>query len=245
MEKVTIITVCFNAEEVIEKTIKSVLSQTYLNKEYIVVDGASTDHTVIIIDQYRDKIDKIISEKDYGIYDAMNKGIRNASGEWLIFLNAGDVFASKSVLEEIFTNGISTNISFLYSDAYMQYGSTKLICTMNFDKGALNHQCCIYRKKLHEIIGFYLVTKKLIISDYIFFIQVPNDCVRKIDTIISVYEGGGVSSKFPSRRFALCADVVFRRRSFFNMIKTALMQNLGDFLPLKFKYKLKKIIYNE
>lgn len=88
--KFSIITVTYNAEKYIEETIMSVITQTYHNIEYIIVDGASTDNTMDIVNKYKDRINVIISEPDKGLYDAMNKGIDLATGDYLCFLNAGD-----------------------------------------------------------------------------------------------------------------------------------------------------------
>jgi glycosyltransferase involved in cell wall biosynthesis len=88
--KFTIITVTFNAEAVLEDTIQSIVTQTYKNVEYIIVDGASTDGTMAIVQKYRDHIHKVVSEPDGGLYDAMNKGLRLATGDYVCFLNAGD-----------------------------------------------------------------------------------------------------------------------------------------------------------
>lgn len=101
--KVSVITVCWNCKENIEKTLKSVIGQTYPNVEYIIVDGASTDGTLEIIEKYREDITTLISEADSGIYNAMNKGVKVATGQWCIFMNAGDVFASKDVISEMFS----------------------------------------------------------------------------------------------------------------------------------------------
>ena len=90
--KFSVITVTYNAEAVLEDTIQSVISQTYRHVEYIIVDGASKDKTLSIIDRYKDHIAKVTSEPDKGLYDAMNKGIRLATGDYLCFLNAGDSF---------------------------------------------------------------------------------------------------------------------------------------------------------
>ena len=99
--KFSIITVTYNAEKVLEDTIQSVISQTYHHIEYIIVDGASKDGTLSIINRYRSRIHTVVSEPDKGLYDAMNKGIRRAKGEYLIFLNAGDAFHAPSSLQEI------------------------------------------------------------------------------------------------------------------------------------------------
>lgn len=97
----SIITVCYNSVDVIEKTIISVINQEYADYEYIVVDGSSSDGTICIINKYSKQINKIISEKDSGIYDAMNKGIKMASGKYLLFLNADDVLYSNTTLNKV------------------------------------------------------------------------------------------------------------------------------------------------
>lgn len=102
--KVTIITVTFNCEQILEETIKSCISQDYSNKEYIIIDGASTDGTIKIIKKYASYISYWKSEPDKGIYDAMNKGIEHSTGDWIIFMNAGDFFAAPNVLSRIFNN---------------------------------------------------------------------------------------------------------------------------------------------
>ena len=96
--KISVITVCFNCERTIENTIKSVINQDYKDVEYILIDGASTDDTLKIINKYDYKISKIISEKDVGIYDAINKGINIASGEIISLLHGNDIFFNNQVL---------------------------------------------------------------------------------------------------------------------------------------------------
>lgn len=241
--KISIITVCFNAEADIEKTIISVLGQTFQDYEYIIVDGASKDTTMQIVGKYSGKIHQVISEPDKGIYDAMNKGIHLANGEWLIFMNAGDYFSSPTLLSDVFNQKIPDHIDFLYSDVYMLHKDKWQLCTMNFEKGALNHQSVIYRKKLHDSIGYYIVTAKLIISDYLFFIQVPGHSVMKLNQVFSFYAGGGASDHLSARQHALCADVVFRRRGYWNMFFVCLCKFLGDLLPVNLKYSIKKILF--
>lgn len=113
---ISIITICYNAASDLEKTIKSVAAQKFKDFEYIVIDGQSKDSTLDIIKRNEDVISKWVSEPDKGIYDAMNKGIRMAEGDWLIMMNAGDVFADSEVLANVFKNPISDEISFLYGD---------------------------------------------------------------------------------------------------------------------------------
>lgn len=97
----SIITVTYHAESVLEETILSVVSQTYHNIEYIIVDGASKDRTLSIVNKYRDRIQAVVSEPDKGLYDAMNKGLKMAKGEYVCFLNAGDTFHEDDTLQLI------------------------------------------------------------------------------------------------------------------------------------------------
>lgn len=99
--KFSVITVTYNAEAVLEETIQSVITQTYHHMEYIIVDGASTDGTLSIVERYKDRIARIVSEPDMGLYDAMNKGIRLATGDYLCFLNAGDSFHEDGTLQQM------------------------------------------------------------------------------------------------------------------------------------------------
>lgn len=99
---VSVVTVVYNDCQHIEKTMQSVLGQTYGNVEYIVIDGASTDGTVDLIKNYQEKLAYFTSEKDNGVYYAMNKSIPHIHGEWVIFMNSGDIFNNENVLERIF-----------------------------------------------------------------------------------------------------------------------------------------------
>jgi glycosyltransferase involved in cell wall biosynthesis len=99
--KISVITVCYNSADVLDITLRSAYSQGYSNVEHIVIDGASTDGTPALLDTHREWISKMVSEPDYGIYDAMNKGLRIATGDVVGFLNAGDRYAHPDVLQQV------------------------------------------------------------------------------------------------------------------------------------------------
>lgn len=124
--KISIVTVSFNAKEVIEKTIISVINQTYNNLEYLIIDGGSKDGTQDIVHKYISNVDYYVSEKDGGIYFGMNKGIDAATGDYLLFLNSGDVFADDKVVEDV-ANFISA-----HEDCEVVYGNSEQI----FEYGA-------------------------------------------------------------------------------------------------------------
>lgn len=119
MLKVSIITVCYNSSETIESTIQSVVSQNYSNIEYIIVDGLSTDDTLKIVDRYKSNISKVISEKDDGIYDAINKGIALTTGEILAILHADDFYADNTVISEIVDTFTKQQVEAVYGN--LQY----------------------------------------------------------------------------------------------------------------------------
>lgn len=113
--KVTVVTVVFNNKDGIRETIESVINQT-LPCEYIIIDGGSTDGTVDIIKEYDTQIDYWVSEPDNGIYDAMNKGIKVATGEWILFMNSGDTFHNEYVLERIFSQSYNEKVGVIWGN---------------------------------------------------------------------------------------------------------------------------------
>jgi Glycosyl transferase family 2 len=192
---ISVITVVFNGEQKIAQTIQSVINQDYENVEYIIIDGGSSDRTIEIIGQYADRIDYWQSARDLGIYDAMNKGIDLATGEWLNFMNCGDLFYSYQSLSAI---PLKSNVDFYYSDAilYNSRGNTELwVCSQ--EQRVLTHQSIVYRKNLHSNYQ-YLVHNRLTISDYFFFRQ--NDAKNwcKLDSPISIYNTEGTSNSSSS-----------------------------------------------
>lgn len=115
---ISIVTVTYNCEEVLEDTIHSVISQTYSNIEYIIIDGNSSDGTLDIIQKYESHLSTFISEPDKGIYDAMNKGIEHAHGKWINFMNAGDTFYSKDAVTDFVSN--------ILNDTVIAYGDSMI-----------------------------------------------------------------------------------------------------------------------
>jgi len=114
--KVSIVTVTYNSEATVEDTIKSVVNQDYDSIEYIIIDGLSTDSTLAIVNRYKDKIAKIISEKDNGIYDAISKGISMASGDIVVALNSDDMYASNSIISSVVSLFQQTHADVVYGD---------------------------------------------------------------------------------------------------------------------------------
>lgn len=191
--KISVITVCYNASSDLEKTIESVIHQNYDNLEYIIIDGGSSDDTEKVINKYRSYIDKYVSESDNGIYDAMNKGIKLATGKWLNFMNAGDVFFNNHVLSDIFSLFIPDGKVFLYSDVYRVNAGKLELWENNRQKCAVNHQASIYRKNLHQMYGFYQSRKPYSTYDLLFFLSIPEECFLKVIFPIAISSSGGVT----------------------------------------------------
>lgn len=190
--KVSVITVVRNAVDKIESTVKSVLAQDYDNVEYIVVDGCSTDGTFEIIDRYKNRLSAFVSEKDNGIYDALNKGIMMATGEWIGIMNAGDVFASNDVLSKVFGAGQSLDkVGVVYGDAIAVDDDVEQYCVASDAISDLEigpcyrHGASFVRRDTHRQYLFDLAKKPLIgfALDY--------------EQIFRMYKGGVVFQKVP------------------------------------------------
>lgn len=163
--KISIITVSYNSEATIRDTIESVLSQTYNNIEYIVIDGASKDSTLSIINEYKERISLIVSERDNGIYDAMNKGIRMASGDVVGILNSDDVFFDSNSVQSIAEN-FSKNTDAVYADlVYVNRDNlnkpSRFYSSKNFSLSRIRfgimlpHPTFYVRRCLFDKLGFY------------------------------------------------------------------------------------------
>lgn len=196
---ISIITVVLNGEQYLYKTIQSVINQTYNNLEYIIIDGGSTDRTVDLIKKNKDKIDYWVSEKDNGIYDAMNKGIDIATGEWINFMNAGDEFYNYSVLMNLFNNKNHQAAEIIYGNHEIIYpaGRNRFVkagILKNLWKGEIfSHQASFVKKNYLKKNKFD--TRKKIAADFeIYYRALQNYTKFKfIDLTVAKFEAGGVS----------------------------------------------------
>lgn len=123
---ISVVTVIYNAKDSLEGTISSVIEQTYPRVEYIIIDGGSHDGTVELLREYANRVDYWVSEPDRGIYDAMNKGIAAANGEWILFINAGDEFYSPHTLE-LLSRDLSESADVVYGDVEIRYEDTRVV----------------------------------------------------------------------------------------------------------------------
>lgn len=205
--KVSIITVCKNAESAIERTMLSVVTQSCFaeNIEYLIIDGASTDKTLEIIKQYADKYPiKWISEPDSGIYNAMNKGIKLASGDYLLFLNAGDYLVHYNVIKSLMNLFENNEFDLIYGDVLSidplseQYWikATKDPDIFFLFNDSLAHQAVFYKRNLFDKFGLY-DENFTILADNVFNKKIICDklvSVKHINQIISVFFSDGISS---------------------------------------------------
>ena len=206
--KVSVITVVRNAVDKIESTVKSVLAQDYDNVEYIVVDGCSTDGTLEIIDRYRDKLAALVSEKDNGIYDALNKGVMMATGEWVGIMNAGDVFASNDVLSKLFGAGQQIDSAdVLYGDAIAVYDGVEQYfraseTISDLENGpCYRHGASFVRRDIHRKYLFDIAKEPLLgfALDYeqIFRMYKGGVSFKKVPCAVIKYELRGASTVSP------------------------------------------------
>lgn len=194
---ITVVTVVYNGEPTLEQTIQSVVNQTYDNVEYIIVDGGSKDGTLDIIKKYEDEIDYWQSEPDKGIYDAMNKGIRLATGDYICLLNADDWFenyACERVSQEIKHDQFDVYYAIARvlnnaGDIYDIHGSTINI----INRCSVAHQTAFINKKIYSEYKYDTMYKSA--ADYDFFCRLAKDkkSFKFIDTIFVNYRLNGMS----------------------------------------------------
>ena len=260
--KISVVTVCYNAVETIEKTILSVINQTYQNIEYIIIDGGSKDGTVDVINKYCDKIAYFVSEPDKGIYDAMNKGIKAATGDWINFMNAGDGFHNDYVVNE-FLQQADTKYDIIYGsiikvlpDIHYRYDPYPI--EMMEKCMPLPHQGTFIKVSFHKNHLFDTSFKSS--GDYHFFYNAYYHYGAKfqqIDLVVADFdESGGMSKKnIKTARMEdlriwgkehSCSSVLYIwiRILYWQIMKFA-DSNLPEFLSRKWRnYKLEKQGYH-
>lgn len=196
--KYSIITINYNNRDGLEKTILSVINQTCQDFEYIIIDGGSTDGSVDVIKKYADRIDYWVSEPDKGIYNAMNKGILQAHGEYLNFMNSGDFFYDNEVLEKVLLENYNVDIIFgkaFVNNSEVTYCVHKEISLYSLCITGFNHQATFYKKILFDNLTYD--ESLLLLSDWKFTTQqvIFHHCSYKfIDIIIVDYNLFGISS---------------------------------------------------
>lgn len=211
--KFSVITVCYNSEKTIQKTLQSIKDQTYKNIEYIIIDGGSIDSTLAIIDEYKDIVDVIVSEPDNGIYDAMNKGIKLATGDYIGFLNSDDYYTN-DIFEEYYKSLVKHKSDYIYADTiyYNDNESWTYKCNHPQEKKFIKflnkgtqfcHQTLYVKKLTFMKVGIF--NEQFIISaDYDFFLRLFHYKDTKgfyIPKIVCFFYIGGKSSNFFKTRF--------------------------------------------
>jgi len=198
--KISVITVCLNSCETIEKTIESVIGQSYHEKEYIIIDGGSTDGTVDIIKKYENDIAYWHSFKDDGIYDAMNQGIDEASGDIICFLNSNDWYEDEvfekiiASFEEENCDVVSGRVAWIIENQVMGYSAKEVTKKDIYEKMIYQHPAMFVKSKLFEQYGKFDLTYKMA-ADYEWILRVYSEGanIKTIDRIITNFRRGGIS----------------------------------------------------
>lgn len=203
--KISIVTVCFNSKEFLTKTILSVKNQKFNDYEFIVIDGGSTDGSLAVLHSNSDFIDCLISEADKGIYDAMNKALTIAKGEWIFFLNAGDEFFNNDVLFDA-SKVLDFNYGFVTGGVVYRF-LTKNILTFTKQKitpfyiSVAHHQGTFIRTDILRNLKYSPKYKLRAETDFFFRAYRLGYKFKNTDIIFSNYDPYGVSSRISLRQF--------------------------------------------
>ena len=224
--KISIITVCYNSEKTIKDTVESILKQTYKDFEYLIIDGKSNDNTINIINSYNDPRIKLISEKDNGIYDAMNKGIKLASGDIIATLNSDDILANENIFKTVVDN-FDKDIDIIYANIkYYNEDFTKVI--RNFISGQKHndyfcpaHPSMYIKKEVFNKIGTYNLKYK-IAADFDFMVRcnINNIRYKYIDEYFVYMRYGGTSNNSYLKNFKECLTILRNNHIKYPLIKT-------------------------
>lgn len=215
LPRVTIITVVRHDLRGLELTASSVLSQNLSAVEWMIVDGGEDVATASFCESLTTRPGmslRVIREIDSGIYDAMNKGISLAEGDWLVFMNAGDRFDDSSSLVRAMAFA-GNDVDVIYSDVIFERGGKKERIHCDLDRRRFHHQSIVYRKSLHEKHGKYVVAPGVTISDYLFFNCVSHLRWAKSSDPIAVCDTTGQSSKPRAYYQKLAVDLIFGHKA--------------------------------
>lgn len=195
---ITVVTVVFNGEKFLEETILSVINQTYDNVEYIIIDGGSTDGTLDIIKKYQHAIDYWVSERDKGIYDAMNKGIDLATGDWINFMNAGDGFYKNETFANDVFNDCS-GVDVIYGNVEVTNTRNKIKIQVpgsikNLWKGSqFSHQAAFISTSTHKKIKYQCALKYAGDFQFFYYLYIRGHSFKYLPVVFAKVIGGGVS----------------------------------------------------
>ena len=244
MTQFSIIVVTLNSRYEFIKTLDSIKKQSFQDYEIVIVDGKSEDGTVDIIKKLNDFNLKSISEKDEGIYDAMNKGIDNSTGEWIIFLNSGDIFYNKEILRNISKKQVE-NYDILFGDTVVNNNYFKyLIKSKKFSKNTylmpFSHQSTFVKRKLINKIKFDLKYK--ISSDFNFFMQCfkQNKNFFNLNMVVAETISGGLSDKNRNRVFDENLKIIRLNNNSLILVFNIWKKKLFNFFIIILKFILPK-----
>lgn len=206
--KISVITIAYNCENEIEDTIRSVINQSYQNKEYIIIDGASTDKTMSVICRYKDKIDVVVSEPDKGRSDAFNKGVQKASGDYIVMMNAGDLLTEDAL--EKFSKNYIEGYDVIKGNT-IRWNPDTDVCyrekpVLNYPSIPFNflvsHQSTYISREAYEKYGDYL-TDFQVAMDFELMLRITRLGARfhSIDEDLAIFRMGGISQTSKRRRY--------------------------------------------
>jgi glycosyltransferase involved in cell wall biosynthesis len=241
MYKVSIIVISHNTKKDFTKTLSSILNQQFKQFELIVVDGKSSDGTIDEIKKNKNKINKIIIEKDKGIYDAMNKGIRISNSEWIIFMNSGDIFFNNKTLSSINFDKYN-NKHILYGDTVVDKVRYKYLIKAihplkNFIVMPFSHQSCFAKTEELKKNLFSLKYKSSSDFNFIYSCKIKKKNFYYLKKIISITKIGGISDKFRSRVIDENINIIQNYDNKFNLIRLKFIK-----LNIYLKKLIKKIL---
>ena len=230
MKRVSVVTVCFNSSKTIKRTLESVNRQTYPNIEHIIIDGNSSDNTLIIIAEYKLRLGPIVSETDQGIYDAMNKGLSLATGDIICFLNSDDKYCSENLIAEVVDIFSENNLDILYGDVIyetqagkqVRYYSSKKFTAKSLKYGLMPaHPSLFVKGNIYKKLGLFNVEFD-IAGDFEMCCRLfttPNLRINYIEKPFVTMLPGGASAV--SARKILAVNREIRNACFINKIDTS------------------------